>query len=75
MDGKNKPDELPMMPLNGDSKMIDKEPPKTPENVKNHWIDCVSRVAFPVIYFSFIIFYWIYYLNHPDSALSNKVQE
>ncbi|XP_073239656.1 gamma-aminobutyric acid receptor subunit beta-2-like [Porites lutea] len=70
-DRQNKPDELPMTPLNGDSKMIDKEPPKTPENVKNHWIDCVSRVVFPVIYFSFIIFYWIYYFNHPDSALSN----
>ena len=69
-DRQNKPDELPMTPLNGDSKMIDKEPPKTPENVKNHWIDCVSRVVFPVIYFSFIIFYWIYYLSHPDSALS-----
>ena len=70
-DRQNKPDELPMTPLNGDNKMIDKEPPRTPENVKNHWIDCVSRVVFPVIYFSFIIFYWIYYLNHPDSVLSN----
>ena len=64
-----------MMPLNGPSKVPDKEPPKPEAKFKTHWIDCVSRVIFPIIYFSFIIFYWIYYINHPESALGATVSE
>lgn len=78
MDGKNKTDEqIPMVPLNGPNKDLDteKESPKMPADIKTHWIDCVSRVIFPLIYFSFVVFYWIYYMNHPDSAISAKVTE
>lgn len=76
MDSKNKPDEqIPMVPLNGPSKEPEKEPPKAPTAVKSHWIDLVSRVLFPVVYFSFVVFYWIHYTNHPESAISTKMTE
>ncbi|KAK3739846.1 hypothetical protein QZH41_009090 [Actinostola sp. cb2023] len=30
-----------------------------------HWIDRSARVLFPICYFTFVIAYWIYYINHP----------
>ena len=59
-----------MTPLNGPTKEAEKEPPKPPAPIKSHWIDRVARIIFPLVYFSFIVFYWIYYMNHPESALS-----
>lgn len=75
MDSKDKPNDLPkenteMVPLNGPNKETDKELPKKPAPVKTHWVDIVARVIFPLAYFSFIAFYWVYYINHPESALS-----
>lgn len=75
MDSKNKPNELPMVSRNGLSKEDNKGTSKPPARVKSHWIDCVARIAFPLIYFSFIGFYWIYYMNHPESALGEKSPE
>ncbi|XP_068746968.1 gamma-aminobutyric acid receptor subunit beta-2-like [Montipora capricornis] len=74
IDDKNKPDEqIPMVQMNGPSKEEEKEPHKAPSIIKTHWIDIAARILFPLIYFSFVAFYWIYYLNHPDSALSSSV--
>ena len=75
MDSKITSNDLPkesteMTPLNGPTKEEEKEPPKPPEPIKSHWIDRVARVIFPLVYFSFIAFYWVYYINHPESALS-----
>lgn len=78
MDSKNNPNDLPkentvVAPVNGPNKDADKDPPKKPAPVKNHWIDLVARVIFPMVYFTFIIFYWIYYINHPESALGAAI--
>ena len=62
-------EQIPMVPVNGPCKE-ETAPPKPPISAKTHWIDLAARVIFPFIYFSFVIFYWIYYINHPDSALS-----
>ena len=74
MDSKNTSNDLPkesteMTPLNGPTKEVEKEPPKPPAPIKSHWIDRVARVIFPLVYFSFIAFYWVHYINHPESAL------
>ncbi len=74
MDDKKKLNDLPketteMTPLNGPNKETKKEAPKAPAPVKAHWIDIVARIVFPLCYFSFIAFYWVYYINHPESAL------
>jgi len=75
MDSKITTNDLPkesteMTPLNGSTKEVEKEPPKPPAPIKSHWIDRVARVIFPLVYFSFIVFYWVHYINHPESALS-----
>lgn len=79
MDGKTKPNDLPkentvVAPLNGPTKEAGKGPPKPPAAIKTHWIDRTARIIFPTVYFSFIIFYWIYYINHPESALGEVTE-
>lgn len=63
-----------MTPLNGPSKEVTKEAPKTPKAVKTHWIDILARIIFPICYFSFVVFYWIHYINHPESALGAAIE-
>ncbi|XP_058958901.2 gamma-aminobutyric acid receptor subunit alpha-3 [Pocillopora verrucosa] len=82
MDGKAKPTDIlkestDMTPLNGPTKEREKDPPKAPEAppaAKTHWIDYVARILFPIVYFSFVTFYWIYYINHPESAMGGVTE-
>ena len=82
MDGKAKPTDIlkestDMTPLNGPTKEREKDPPKAPEAppaAKTHWIDYVARILFPIVYFSFVTFYWIHYINHPESAMGGVTE-